>query len=117
MSYIQEIKSLLDYFEEKVPDKESNRLVRKFCDEKYRWIKAHGLHSTIRDRTLKAVRLEDTKKLSQYLFEESIAKMLWNLTKPGAPFDPDSPYWVIKNALCLAKTLEIPTEDIVNIIT
>lgn len=43
--------------------------------------------------------------------------MLWNLTKSNAPFDPDSPYWVIKNALCLAKELNLPTDNIVDIVT
>lgn len=115
--YIQEIKQMLDFFEDKVPDKASNRLVYKFCNEKHRWQKAYGLHSTIRDRTVKAEKQNNSQKLSQYLFEEAIAKMLWNLTRSGAPFDPDAPYWVIKNALCLAKQLDLPTSDIVDIVT
>ena len=115
--YIEEIKSLLDFFEDKVPDKESNRLVWKFCDEKHRWIKAHGLHSTIRDRTVKAEKQSNNSALSQYLFEEAVAKMLWNLTRSDAPFDPDSPYWVIKNALILAKVLDLSTESVVEIVT
>jgi hypothetical protein len=33
------MKALLDLFEEKVPDKESNRLVWRFCDEKENGLK------------------------------------------------------------------------------
>lgn len=45
------------------------------------------------------------------------AKTLFNLTRPSAPFDPDSPYWVIKNALSLAKALDIPSEKVIEIVT
>ncbi len=113
---VEEIKLLLDLFENEVPDKESNRLVKKFCDEKARWYKAHGLHSTLRDRNLKAIKHKNKAKECQYCFEEVIAKTLYNLTRSSAPFDPDSPYWVIKNALSLAKALEIPAEKVVEIV-
>ena len=114
---IEELKSLLDLFESKVPDKDSNRLVWKFCDEKQRWIKAHGLHSTLRDRNLKSIKNGDKISEAQYCFEEVIAKTLFNLTMSSAPFDPDSPYWVIKNALALAKALEIPMDKVIEIVT
>ncbi len=113
---IEEIKLLLDLFESKVPDKESNRLVWRFCDEKHKWIKAHGLHSTLRDRNLKAIKQGNKVKECQYCFEEVIAKTLFNLTRSNAPFDPDSPYWVIKNALALAKALNISSESVVEIV-
>ncbi len=114
---IEEMKLMLDLFENKVPDKDSNRLVWKFCDEKQRWIKGHGLHSTLRDRNVKASKQGDKIKEAQYCFEEVVAKTLFNLTSSSAPFDPDSPYWVIKNALSLAKALKIPPEKVVEIIT
>ena len=113
---IAEIKALLDLFENKVPDNESNRLVRRFCNEKQKWIKAHGLHSTISDRNLKAIKQGNKAKECQYCFEEVIAKTLFNLTRSSAPFDPDSPYWVIKNALILAKEVGVPVEEITKIV-
>ena len=114
---IEEMKSLLDLFENEVPDQETNRLVWRFCDEKNKWIKAHGLHSTLRDRNLKAIKQGDKIKECQYCFEEVIAKTLFNLTRSEAPFDPDSPYWIIKNALSLAKVLGMPSEKVVEIVT
>ncbi len=114
---IEEIQLLLDLFIDVVPDQESNRLVWKFCEEKHRWIKAHGLFTTIRDRNLKAVREENKLREAQYCFEEVIAKTLFNLTRPDAPFDPDSPYWVIKYALRLAKLLNLPAEKVNEIVT
>ena len=114
---IEEIQMLLDLFEEVVPDRESNRLVWRFCDEKHKWIKAHGLHSTLRDRNVKATNQGDKVKECQYCFEEVIAKTLFNLTRSDVPFDPDSPYWIIKNALRLAKALNVPSEKVVEIVT
>jgi hypothetical protein len=113
---IEDIKNLLDLFADKVPDKESNRLVRKFLDDKNRWVKAHGLFTTIRERHLKASKSEDRARECQYRFEEACAKTLYNLTYSSAPFDADSPYWIIKNAFMLANELDVPDKKIVSII-
>jgi hypothetical protein len=32
----------------------------------------------------------------------------------SGPFDPDSPCWVIKNALVLAKVIGVPIKQVVN---
>lgn len=114
---IEEIQLLLDLFEPHVLDKDSNRLVWKFYEEKHRWYKAHELFTIIRDRNLKAIKQKNAQKEAQYHFEEVCVKTLFNLTKPSVPFDPDSPYWVIKNALSLAVTLNIPSERVIEIIT
>ncbi|MDH5233025.1 MAG: hypothetical protein OEY38_23475, partial [Gammaproteobacteria bacterium] len=65
---------------------------------------------------LKAIKQGDKAKECQYCFEEVIAKTLYNITRSSAPFDPDSPYWVIKNALALAKVVGVPIEEVVNIV-
>ena len=113
---IEEILLLLDLFEASVSDVDSNRLVWKFCNEKHRWVKAHGLFSTIRDRTVKAEKDGNKVKEAQYLFEESVAKLLHNLTNSTAPFDADSPYWIIKNALALARELDIAEQSVIDIV-
>jgi hypothetical protein len=113
---IEDIKNLLDLFADKVPDKESNRLVRKFVDDKNRWVKAHGLFTTIRERNLSAIKGEDRARKCQYRFEEACAKTLYNLTYSSAPFDADSPYWIIKNALILANELDISDDKVVSVV-
>jgi hypothetical protein len=35
----------------------------------------------------------------QCRFEEVCAKVIYNLTQPTAPFDADSPYWIVPTAL------------------
>jgi len=113
---VSDMKELLDHFEQFVPDLESNRLVRKFCAEKHRWPKAHGLHSTLRDRNTRAIKQNDCVRQCQHCFEEVDAKTLYNLTRLSAPFDPDSPYWVLKNALALSNALGLPSDQIVQIV-
>ena len=110
------MKRLLDLFEERVPDKETNRLMWRLCDENHRWVEGHDVHSKLRGRNLIAIEQGNKIKECQYCFEEVIAKTLFNFTDTGMPFDPDSPYWVIKNALSLAKALKIPSEKVVEIV-
>ena len=54
---------------------------------------------------------------SQYLFEESCAKTLYNLSGEPAPFDAHSPYWIIPNALIAARLRGIDSQRVVDIIT
>lgn len=114
---VEDIVALLYFFEDKVQDIESNNLVRDIAEDKNKWVNAHGVFSKIRERNLKAIEEKDKVKECQYCFEEVCAQSLFNLTNTDAPFDPDSPYWVIKNALSLANALNIPTERIVEIVT
>jgi hypothetical protein len=88
---VEDMKSLLNLFEEKVPDHDSNRLVLNSCNDRKTWIKAHGLHSEIRRRNLFAIEQGNKAKELQYCFEEVIASTLYNLTYPNDPFDSDSP--------------------------
>jgi len=113
---IDEIKLLVDLFESSAPDNESNRMVWQFCDDKQKWTEAHDLVSTLKEKNIKAIMQGDKIKEFQYGFEEAVAKTLFNLTTTDTPFDADAPYWVIKNALSLAKALNIPVEKVVNII-
>jgi hypothetical protein len=113
---IQDIKALLVLFQEVVPDHESNRLVWRYCNEKEKWHKAHSLFSTIRDRNLAAISKGDVVKECQYCFEEVCVETLYNLTNPKDPFDADTPYWIVKNALALANALEVDTDLVVEIV-
>ena len=116
MGSVAEIQSLLHYFQDKVPDKESNRYAQKFANDTARWSSANTLFESIQEQRLSTVQEGNKSKERQYYFEQACAKTLYNITGPTDPFDPDSPYWVLKNALLLAKALEAPFEDIVNIV-
>jgi len=96
---------------------------RSTLDELYRmiadwdtWHEAHDLFQRIRFKTLEAGRRGDRGLEAQYCFEEVCAKTLYNLTGRPAPFDPDSPYWIVPNALATARHLGIDERDIVAIV-
>ncbi len=80
------------------------------------WHRAHDLFSRIRRKTLVAERTQNHDADCQYLFEEICAKTLYNLSMRPAPFDADSPYWIIPNALALARSRNIPHTRILDII-
>lgn len=81
------------------------------------WHKAHGLFQKIRNKTLLAYKIQSPKDIAQYRFEEICAKTLYNLSKSPAPFDPDSAYWVIPNALSFAKHGGIPEQDVLSCVS
>jgi hypothetical protein len=80
------------------------------------WKQAHRLFDRIRAKTLKAERAGDRTLICQYLFEEICAKTLYNLSGESAPYDADSPYWVVPNAVALARTKGVPDAEVVGII-
>ena len=87
------------------------------CRDKGRWQKAYDLFNRIRLRNLEAERKNDLQMKSQLSFEESCAKTLYNMTKPSAPFDLDSPYWIIPKAFVAARHLQIDFDEVIKAIT
>ena len=54
---------------------------------------------------------------AQYIFEEVCAKTLYNLANAAAPFDADSPYWIVPNAIALARLLNIDDAEVLRVVT
>jgi hypothetical protein len=50
------------------------------------------------------------------LFEESCAKTLYNLSGESAPFDADSPYWIVPSAFALARRVGIDDSEILAVV-
>jgi hypothetical protein len=80
------------------------------------WSKAHGLFDRIRVKTLEAERGGDGTLACQYLFEEICAKTLSNLSGEPAPFDADSPYWLIPNAIAFARRVGIRDSEVIRVV-
>jgi len=95
------------FFEGQCKDKETLRKLIMLANDKSRRKEAHGLFSEIRQKTLAAERRNDQLALAQYSFEEICAKTLYNLTHQPAPFDSDSPFWVLPLALELGHMLGV----------
>jgi hypothetical protein len=101
------ILDLLALFEGRCADKTTIRKLIELATDHERWPEAHALFTEIRHKTLLAERRSDEFALTQYAFEEICAKTLFNLSHPTAPFDPDSPFWVLPFAVQLGRRLGI----------
>jgi len=53
---------------------------------------------------------------AQCQFESMCAKTLYNLSGAPAPFDADSPYWIVPTALKLAAVLNIDHREVIDIV-
>jgi hypothetical protein len=113
---LEDILELLRLFEGRVPDYETHAWVVKVASDEDRWSEAHDVFDRVRDRNLDANAKRDYARECQYCFEEVCLKSIWNLTDTGAPFDPDSPHWITKNAIDLARAIGMSDTDVIHAI-
>jgi hypothetical protein len=86
------------------------------ADDRSQWRKCHDLFDRIRKKTLSAERTGDHLLGAQYLFEESCAKTLYNLSDEPAPLDREVSFKIVPNALALARVLNISDAEVVRVI-
>jgi hypothetical protein len=113
------ILALLQLFRTRTPDPETNAWVVALANDRNNWPGAHDLFSRIRGRgplNAKDFKEGDSVRCSQYTFEELCLKSLYNETHPRDPFDPSSPYFVASFAVCLARTIGVPVQDVLAIV-
>jgi len=101
----------LTFFEGRCEDKKTLRKLITLANDRSRRKEAHALFSEIRQKTLAAEKRNDQLAVAQYNFEEICAKTLYNMTREPAPFDPDSPFWVLPLALELGQMLGVTDTD------
>jgi hypothetical protein len=106
------IARLLQLFQGKVPDAESNSRVLELAVTPARWSAAHALYDVVRSRYLATTKTSDGIRSAQYEFEESCLEALYNESTPSEPFDSVSPYWVVPRAVGLARAIGMPVEDV-----
>lgn len=100
--------ALLMFFEARCEDKQTlRRLIVLANDRSQRMSGARNVFHAIRSKTLAAERRNDQLALTQYAFEEICAKTLYNITNGPAPYDADSPFWVLPLALELGRALGV----------
>jgi len=113
---LDQMKRLIEVFATRASDRSTLDELHRMISDQRSWHKAHDLFDRIRRKTLEAQRRKDGLADCQYLFEEACAKTLFNLSDTNAPFDEDSPYWVVPNALSLARRMSIDESEITNIV-
>jgi hypothetical protein len=113
---LTQIRQLLDLFEPHCADSATIHELRRLIEDRGSWKKAHALFQKVRRKTLRVDHQANPASEAQYLFEEVCTKTLYNLSHEPAPFDADSPYWIVPNALVFARLLQIDTAQVVAII-
>ena len=111
-SITDHISRLLTMFSSHCTERETLDWLLSAAKDRTKWNRAHGVFNQIRSKSLNAVGSGNGTLAAQYLFEEVCAKTLYNLSGEPAPFDPDSPYWVIPNAIALAQHLGVADADV-----
>jgi hypothetical protein len=116
ITIIDAMKRLVLIFAEKSPDRSTLDELYHMAGDRGSWPRAHDLFDRIRRKNLAASGRDAAKLKAQYCFEEACAKTLYNLPHSPAPFDPDSPYWIIPNALVAARHFGIHENEIISAI-
>lgn len=117
---------LLLLFSEKCPENSTLLELLAMSVSESQWSGGHALFQVIRQKTLHVdrelnkriqLRRDHFEKLEcQYSFEEICAKSLYNLSGRPAPFDSDSPDWIVTIAVSLAQKLSIERKLISEIV-
>ena len=114
-SMISQMLRLVELFAARVDDRSTLDDLHRMIGDEDSWHKAHDLFDRVRRKSLAADR-SDLQTIAQCNFEEACAKTLFNLTDTDAPFDEDAPYWVVPQALRLARRLGIDEIEITKIV-
>ena len=113
---VEDIVALLLLFEPYASDRETHGWVSALAADESKWPDAHRVFDRVRDRTLAAIEAKDVRGEAQYMFEEVCLKSLYNETAARDPFDSDSPHWITKNAIDLARQVGVPVQRVLDII-
>lgn len=113
---VDDMDGLIRLLSERVSDRTTLDELHRMIGDRKSWRKGHDLFGRIRKKTLRAERAGDSTLACQYLFEEICAKTLYNLSGESAPFDPDSPYWIIPNAIAFARKVGVPDAKIIGVV-
>ena len=107
------IGEMVQFFLPRVREQTTLRELGQMASDPSRWRYAHVLFGRIRNKTLKADDTNNELLQWQYSFEEICAKTLFNLSdhydpqgkECPAPFDEDSPFWVVPFAVNFARAV------------
>ena len=110
------IADLLRLFAGRVPDTESNVRVAELSATPNRWSASHAVFDEVRQRLLAASSAKDKAREWQYALEESCCQAMYNATDAVDPFDPSSAFFVVPQALALARAAGVPLAEVVAVL-
>jgi hypothetical protein len=113
---VTDLQKLIGLFAERCKDRGTLDELAQAAADRGQWLKTRGLLDRIRQKALVAGREQNPVGVAQYAFEEACAKTLYNLGGGPAPFDADSPYWIVPRAFALARRLGIADAEVLAIV-
>jgi len=111
------IVALLRLSERCVPDAESHTCVAELAANPDRWSASHAVFDEVRHRLLGVMNRGDRIRSGQYHFEESCCQAMYNTTEPPDPFDASSAFFVVAQALGLARLVGVSLDLIAGVFT
>jgi hypothetical protein len=112
----RQIFELLRVFNGRVPDSESHQRVLELAASPRFWAAAHAVFDEVRKRMLVASDQQDHPRILQYELEESCCKAIYNATGALDEFDTCSPFFVVPNALGLARKIGLPLDAVTKVL-
>lgn len=116
MSMIENIIKFSNLFLESAEDPEELEKLISVTKDRQRWVKAHAYFDEVRRKNLKAIEKKQLRLKYLYSYIEICYKALFNLTYPSAPFDLESPYFIIPFALKYCDGIGLDRNRIIEII-
>jgi hypothetical protein len=107
---LEYIRQLLEIIATGVSDRDTLDELLRVIDDDRHWKEAHAMFRRIRRKRLRADASGDQRLIAQYCFEEICAKSIYNESdeSESAPFDSDSPFWVVPFVFNAARELGKP---------
>jgi hypothetical protein len=112
---VRGIRELCDFFATHCEDRQTLEVLARVASDRALWHKGRALFEAARAKSRGQAR-ESEVLVAQFRFEEICGKTLYNLSGRPAPFDADSPYWVVPNALKLARALGVSESEVTSIV-
>ncbi|MCZ4307197.1 hypothetical protein O4G98_20905, partial [Zoogloeaceae bacterium G21618-S1] len=112
---IRAISDLATFFAERTPSPERLLMLSSVAGKpRSEWNAAKSIFDQSRSQYRSANGCHAIE--AQCQFESMCAKTLYNLSGAPAPFDADSPYWIVPMALKLATVLNIEQQEVIDIV-
>jgi hypothetical protein len=108
---------LLNLFVGRLPDAECHKCVTELAANPSRWSAGHAMFNVIRKDLLIAMDSGNHSSAAQYSFEESCCAAMYNASEPQDPFDSSTPFFVVPQALGLARLLGVHPDEVAAVFT
>lgn len=113
---LHQMQRLIEAFASASSDPSTLQNLLGIIKDRNRWPSARGVFDLARGKSRDAIKRQDLMLEAQYRFEEVCAKTIYNFSGAAAPFDEESPYWVVPAALIAESQGAVPSGTVLRIL-